>query len=51
LGGDYGYIIYAYASPIIVMVILILLVWRTGFEVTGLELIDVMPAVQGFCPV
>jgi hypothetical protein len=42
LDSDYGYIIYAYVTPIIVMVILILLVWRIGFWVTGLELIGVM---------
>jgi hypothetical protein len=35
--------------PIIVMVILILLLWRIGFGVTGMELVSVMPAVQGFC--
>jgi hypothetical protein len=45
LGSDYGYIIYAYVTPVIVMVILILLVWRIGFGVTGLELIGVMLAV------
>jgi hypothetical protein len=28
------------------MVILILLVWRIGFGVTGLELVGVMPAVK-----
>jgi hypothetical protein len=33
-----------------VMVILILLVWRIGFGVTGLELVGVMPMVQGYCP-
>jgi hypothetical protein len=31
-----------------VMVMLILLVWRIGFGVTGLELVGVMPTVQGF---
>jgi hypothetical protein len=31
--------------PIIMMVILILLVWRIGFGVIGLELVGVMPAV------
>jgi hypothetical protein len=30
------------------MVILILLVWRIGFGVTGMELVGVMPTVQGF---
>jgi hypothetical protein len=36
LGSDYGYIIHAYVTPIIIMVILGLLVWRIGFGVTGL---------------
>jgi hypothetical protein len=36
---------------IMVMVILILLVWRMGFEVAGLELAGVMPMVEGYCPV
>jgi hypothetical protein len=31
-----------------VMVMLILLVWRIGFGVTGMELVGVMPIVQGF---
>jgi hypothetical protein len=35
----------AYITP--VMVMLILLVWRIGFGVTGMELITVMPMVQG----
>jgi hypothetical protein len=30
-----------------VMVMLILLVWRIGFGVTGMEFIGVMPKVQG----
>jgi hypothetical protein len=34
-----------YITP--VMVMLILLVWRIGFGVTGMELITVMPMVQG----
>jgi hypothetical protein len=33
------------------MFIFILLVWRIGFGVTGLELVGVMLAVQGCCPV
>jgi hypothetical protein len=33
------------------MVILILLVWRVGFGVTGLELTGVMPMIHGCCPV
>jgi hypothetical protein len=49
LGSDYGYIIHAYVTPVIVMIILIPLVWKIGFGVTGLELIGVMPMVQGFC--
>jgi hypothetical protein len=32
----------------VVMVILILLVWRIGFGVTGMELVGVMSIVQGF---
>jgi hypothetical protein len=36
---------------VILMVILIQLVLRIGFGVTGLELVGVMPAVQGCCPV
>jgi hypothetical protein len=31
LGSDYGYIIDAYVTPIIIMVILILQVWRIEF--------------------
>jgi hypothetical protein len=37
--------------PVIIMVILILLVWRIEFGVTGLEPVGVIPAVQGYCPV
>jgi hypothetical protein len=37
--------------PVIMMVILILLVWRIEFGVTELELVGVMPVVQGYCPV
>jgi hypothetical protein len=37
--------------PVVMMVILILLVWRIGFGVKGLELVGVMPVVQGCCPV
>jgi hypothetical protein len=39
---------HAYVPPIVIMVILILLVWRIGFGVTGIELVGVMPMVQGF---
>jgi hypothetical protein len=31
-----------------VMVMLILLVWRIGFGMTGMEFVGVMPTVQGF---
>jgi surface polysaccharide O-acyltransferase-like enzyme len=34
-GSDYGHINYAYVTPVIIMVILILLVWRIGFGMTG----------------
>jgi hypothetical protein len=34
-----------YITP--VMVMLILLVWRIGFGVTGMEFVGVMPTVQG----
>jgi hypothetical protein len=36
---------------VILMVILVLLVWRIRFGVMGLELVGVMPVVQGCCPV
>jgi hypothetical protein len=36
---------------VIVIDTLILLVWRIGFGVTGLELVGVMSMVQGCCPV
>jgi hypothetical protein len=50
LGGCYVYQL-CLCHPIIMMVILILLVWRIGFGVTGLKLVGVMPVVQGCCPV
>jgi hypothetical protein len=34
--------------PVVIMVILILLVWRIGFGVTGMKLVGAMPMVQGF---
>jgi hypothetical protein len=37
-----------FVTHIAVMVMLILLVWRIGFGVTGKELVGVMPTVQGF---
>jgi hypothetical protein len=39
---------HAYVTPIAIMVVLILLVWRIGFGVMGMELVGVMPMVQGF---
>jgi hypothetical protein len=42
-------VLYCYfVTLIVVMVMLILLVWRIGFGVTGMELVGVMPTVQGF---
>jgi hypothetical protein len=37
-----------FVSLVAVMVMLILLVWTIGFGVTGMELVGVMPTVQGF---
>jgi hypothetical protein len=37
-----------YVTLVNVMVILILLVWRIGFGVTGMEFVSVIPTVQGF---
>jgi hypothetical protein len=37
-----------YVTLVAVMVMLILLVWRVGFGVTGMEFVGVMPTVQGF---
>jgi hypothetical protein len=37
-----------FVTLVAVMVILILLVWRIGFGVTGTEFVGVMPTVQGF---
>jgi hypothetical protein len=39
---------HAYVTPVAIMVILILLVWRIGFGVMGMEHVGVMPTVQGF---
>jgi hypothetical protein len=36
------------SPPVVIMVILILLVWRIGFVMTGMELVGAMPLVQGF---
>jgi hypothetical protein len=37
-----------FVTLVTVMVMLILLVWRIGFGVTGIEFVGVMPMVQGF---
>jgi hypothetical protein len=42
------YYIVTYVTLVAVMVMLILLVWRIGFEVTGMEFVGVMQTVQGF---
>jgi hypothetical protein len=36
-----------YVTLVTAMVMLILLVWRIGFGVTGIEFVGVMPTVQG----
>jgi hypothetical protein len=50
LGSEYVHQL-CLCQRVMVMVILILLVWRIGFGVTGIELAIVMPMVQGCCPV
>jgi hypothetical protein len=42
------YYIVTYVTLVAVMVMLILLVWRIGFGVIGMEFVGVMPMVQGF---
>jgi hypothetical protein len=42
------YYFVTYVTLVAVMVMLILLVWRIGFGVTGMEFVSVMPIVQGF---
>jgi hypothetical protein len=37
-----------FVTLVTVMVVLILLVWRIGFGVTGMEFVGVMLTVQGF---
>jgi hypothetical protein len=37
-----------FVTLVTVIVMLILLVWRRGFGVTGMEFVGVMPTVQGF---
>jgi hypothetical protein len=46
---DLGSVMLPYFVTLVaVMVMLILLVWRIGFVVTGMEFVGVMPTVQGF---
>jgi hypothetical protein len=48
-GRDLGSVMLHYFVTLVaVMVLLILLVWRIGFRVTGMEFVGVMPTVQGF---
>jgi hypothetical protein len=48
-GLDLGSVMLHYfVTPVAVMVMLILLVWRIGFGVTGMKFVGVMPTVQGF---
>jgi hypothetical protein len=50
LGRDLGSVMLhhiTYVTLVIVMVMFILLVWRIGFGVTGMEFVGVMPTVQG----
>jgi hypothetical protein len=37
-----------FVTLVAVMIMLILLVWRIGFGVMGMEFVAVMPTVQGF---
>jgi hypothetical protein len=37
-----------FVTLVVVMVMFILLVWRIGFGVTGMEFVGVMPTVHGF---
>jgi hypothetical protein len=46
--GSYYVTSYYYVTLVNVMVMLIPLVWKIGFGVTGMELVGVMPTVQGF---
>jgi hypothetical protein len=50
LGSCYVHQLYL-CHPVMVVVTLILLVWRIGFGMTGLELVGVMLMVQGCCSV
>jgi hypothetical protein len=42
------YYIVTYVTLVAIMVMLILLVWRIGFGVTGMKFVGMMPMVQGF---
>jgi hypothetical protein len=42
------YYVVTYVTLVAVLVMSILLVWRIGFGVTGMELVGVMLTVQGF---
>jgi hypothetical protein len=46
--GSYYVTSYYYVTLVNVMVMLIPLVWKIGFGVTEMELVGVMPTVQGF---
>jgi hypothetical protein len=39
---------HAYVTPVAIMVIFILLVWRIGFGVTGMEVVGALLTVRGF---
>jgi hypothetical protein len=39
---------YYFVTLVAIKVMLILLLWRIGFGVTGMEFVGVMPTVQGF---
>jgi hypothetical protein len=48
-GRDLGSVtLHYFVTLVVVMVLLILLVWRIGFGVTGMEFVGVMPTVHGF---
>jgi hypothetical protein len=48
-GLDLGSVMLHYCvTLVVVMVMLILLVWRVGFGVMGMEFVGVKPTVQGF---
>jgi hypothetical protein len=48
-GLDLGSVMLHYFVTLVtIMVMLILLVWRIGFGVTGMKFVAVMPTVQGF---